>query len=293
MSLQGTLDTFSLPDVLRFLAASTKTGRLVLSGARGGGDVWLDDGAVVAAETERATSPVDAVFDLLRDDSGSFTFEADLTRSDSDDPILVDDLLSQAEARLAEWRDIEAVVPSLDVAVRLSDHLPGGAVRIESGQWRAIVAVAENGTVSAVGAQLELGEFDACRTVKELAERGLVLVGDGIEAAADSSKTEPIKSKASAAKPKNATRVTRKQVEDAAAHDDVPGDDTVALDDGQPLMDDEMVAELEKLGPEAAKVIEEAARATTPEEREKALEGVADDDPSRGLLLKFLSSVRS
>jgi hypothetical protein len=290
VSLQGTLDTFSLPDVLRFLAASAKTGRLVLSGTRGGGDVWLDDGAVVAAETERATSPVDAVFDLLRDDSGSFTFDADLTRSDADDPMLVDDLLIQAEARLAEWREIEAVVPSLDVAVRLSDHLPGGAVRIESSQWRAIVAVAENGTVTAVGDQLDLGEFDACRTVKELAERGLVLVGEGTEAADEAS--DPVVksvSKESGPKPKNGTRATRKKVEDAPGVDD----DTVSLQDDQPLMDDEMAAELEKLGPEAAKVIEEAARATTPEEREKALAGVADDDPSRGLLLKFLSSVRS
>lgn len=289
MSLQGTLDTFSLPDVLRFLAASTKTGRLVLSGARGGGDVWLDDGAVVAAETERATSPVDAVFDLLRDSAGSFTFDADLTRSDAADPMPVDDLLVQAESRLAEWREIEAVVPSLDVTVRLSERLPGGAVRIESAQWQAIVAVAENGTVAAVGDELELGEFDACRTVKELAERGLVLVGEGADGPEELGDAEAKPAaKRPAPKAKNTTRSTRKPIEEKPADDEAP-----TPVDHEPVMDDDMAAELEKLGPAAAKVIEEAARATTPEEREKALAGVADDDPSRGLLLKFLSSVRS
>ena len=48
MALQGTLDTFALADVLRLLAATTKTGRLQIDGDRGVGSIWLVDGAVVA-----------------------------------------------------------------------------------------------------------------------------------------------------------------------------------------------------------------------------------------------------
>ena len=41
LALQGTLDTFSLPDVLRLLATTSKTGRLRIDGDRGLGSVWL------------------------------------------------------------------------------------------------------------------------------------------------------------------------------------------------------------------------------------------------------------
>jgi hypothetical protein len=59
---------------------------------------------------------------------------------------------------------------------------------------------------------------------------------------------------------------------------------------------DEVARQLASLSPKAARAVAAAARAETMEEREAALEGVTgeDDEPiNRGLLLKFLSSVRS
>ena len=54
MALQGTLDTFALPDVLRLLAATRKTGRLRITGDRGTGSAWVDAGAVQAVEAPHA-----------------------------------------------------------------------------------------------------------------------------------------------------------------------------------------------------------------------------------------------
>ena len=50
MALQGTIETFALPEVLRLLGSGAKTGRLRLSGDRGSGSVWIDGGKVVGAE---------------------------------------------------------------------------------------------------------------------------------------------------------------------------------------------------------------------------------------------------
>ena len=44
MALQGTIETFALPEVLRLLGSGAKTGRLRLSGDRGSGSVWIDGG---------------------------------------------------------------------------------------------------------------------------------------------------------------------------------------------------------------------------------------------------------
>ncbi|MGH2685947.1 MAG: DUF4388 domain-containing protein, partial [Actinomycetota bacterium] len=51
MALQGTLDTFALPDVLRLLASTAKSGCLRVRGSRGEGEIWFESGAVVAAAT--------------------------------------------------------------------------------------------------------------------------------------------------------------------------------------------------------------------------------------------------
>ena len=69
MALQGTLDTFALPDVLRLLASTKKTGRLVIDGNRGTGNVWVDAGSVVgmqATGSETDASQVDVLFDKAR-----------------------------------------------------------------------------------------------------------------------------------------------------------------------------------------------------------------------------------
>ena len=58
---------------------------------------------------------------------------------------------------------------------------------------------------------------------------------------------------------------------------------------------DDLAKQLATLSPRAANAIRAAAEATTDEEREAALDEVdADDDTlNRGLLLKFLSSVKT
>ncbi|HEX4869067.1 MAG TPA: DUF4388 domain-containing protein [Acidimicrobiales bacterium] len=180
MALQGTLDTFALPDVLHLLAATKKTGRLRLTGERGGGSVWVDSGeavAVVADHAPLAVEPVEALFELLRFEQGSFAFEAD-ERTDTPGPSsAVDSLLEGASALLAEWRDIESVVPSLDAYVTLRRQLDGD-VTISPAQWPTLVAVGSGSTVRGMGERLELAELPVSRAVRDLVHLGLVELED-------------------------------------------------------------------------------------------------------------------
>src|SRR4051812_7234280 len=103
VALQGTLDTFALPDVLRLLAATTKTGRLQISGNRGAGEVWLDQGNVVGGHADARTETTsDVVFELLRHEAGSFEFLPDDDAPTGHDPIDVDEVIGEAEAKLAD-----------------------------------------------------------------------------------------------------------------------------------------------------------------------------------------------
>lgn len=179
MSLQGSLEGFPLPDVLALLASTKKRGELRVSGHAGAGRVWMADGAVVAAEAGSARVPVDVLFRLLRVDSGSFTFDpsADVPAGK---PHELEPLLAEAEARLAEWQLIEAVVPSLATQVALTDELPAAKVSVTAPQWRVLRAVAAGGTVDDVARLLHVDEFGACQAVKRLVDAGLVVVGEGV-----------------------------------------------------------------------------------------------------------------
>ena len=123
MALQGSLDTFALPDVLRLLATTAKTGRLRIEGDRGNGSVWLRDGTVMAASADRATEDAPAeevLFELLRFDEGSFAFDMDELSPNGEQPEDVEILLRNAGSLLSEWNELVAILLS-----DASGRLPG------------------------------------------------------------------------------------------------------------------------------------------------------------------------
>lgn len=180
MALQGTLDTFSLPDVLRLLATTGKTGCLHVDGDRGRGSVWLDAGALVGATAERVlgTASIDeVVFEIMRFSRGSFNFAADeQAPTDGQQPKDVEATLRRATQLLDEWRTLEAVVPSLSHRVSLAPELTVDQVTIDAPRWQALVAMASGRSVAELAESLDLGELDATRTVSDLVELGVAVV---------------------------------------------------------------------------------------------------------------------
>jgi hypothetical protein len=177
VSLHGTLETFALPDVMALLAATKKTGELRVVGGRLDGRVHLDNGQVVAMEVGRADSFVDGVFELLRLTTGKFSFDGDKRPSERREPSEVEPLLLEAQSRLAEWRQIETVVPSLEAGISLVGTLSDPHVTLAADQWRMVVAAASSRTVAEVADTLGLGEYGACKALKELVESGVVAIG--------------------------------------------------------------------------------------------------------------------
>jgi hypothetical protein len=362
VALQGTLDTFALPEVLRLLAATKKTGRLRITGGRGNGSVWAADGeirGVEASHAPHATEPVDALFELLRFEEGSFTFDAEAVHDGAGQPAELEVLLADAEALLDEWRSIESIVPSMDAWVSLRKALPQSKVTVSQDQWTTLVAVGAGATVRRVADDLCLGELPVSRAVKELVELGIaevtasppagavtsaapaapalssapLLTNEGGEPEPEveveprrSGTTRSRRAKPIAAAPAEpevfvpidlpgsgpAPSYDDKAVEDAAPEPlraaepeiDLPVevDDLAAAFPGlsnrhsPPAPEDaDLAKQLATLSPRAASAIRAAAEATTDEEREAALDAVDDEDQplNRGLLLKFLSSVKS
>jgi hypothetical protein len=179
VALQGTLDSFSLPDVLRLLATTGQTGRLHVDGDRGKAGVWLKEGALTAASADGAVddAPVEeVVFEMLRFSSGSFHFSAGEQPPDGKEESDVEGVLRRAGRMLDEWRELEAVVPSLDHRVVLARTLTVEKVTLDASRWQTVAAIGGGRSVRELGDALGLGELAMIRTVSDLVELGVAAV---------------------------------------------------------------------------------------------------------------------
>jgi hypothetical protein len=185
VSLQGSLDTFALPDVLVLLASTKKSGELHVAGTRSAGAprandlqglLWVEAGQLVGFDVPRASDAAEAVFELLRLEAGSFSFMGGTSASAPMPPLEIEPVLAEAQTRLTEWREIELVVPSLSCWLDLAPEPPAAHVSMRAEQWRLIVAVGGGCNVNSIVDHLGGSELTGCRAVKELVEAGLVQI---------------------------------------------------------------------------------------------------------------------
>lgn len=197
MSLKGSLQTVALPEVLNFLADNGKSGEFHVSGGHGEGRLWFGHGRISGLDVARAEQPFEAIFELLRIDDGEFDFVADVEVPAEARPVGFDDgvvrpALEAAEARLAEWRDIVTVVPSLAHRLQLRSETPAEAVMLEPEQWMLVVAIGAGHTVGQVIDERGMQEFDGCKAVRALVDASLVDVLEPEAAEAVAEDPEPV-----------------------------------------------------------------------------------------------------
>lgn len=188
MSLQGTLDTLSLPELCELLSGTNKTGALHVRAETGQGVLWFTGGKVCAGEAGGQTGPPpgvggellerlnDVCFELFRFTEGSFEFEPERRPSwPADRGVEVAGLLAETDRRMAEWREIIAVIPSIEARPRLVPEPPGGGpLTLDAAQWRVVTGIDGRRRVSALIRVLDGGEFTVCKVLRSLVQAGLV-----------------------------------------------------------------------------------------------------------------------
>ena len=179
MALQGDLSSFALPDVLRLLAGTGKSGRLGRRRRprlrRGLAARRRLVGRRRVTSSPHATDAADLVFELLRFDGGSFVFD------DGDSgrrrPSRRRRATPSARPRrwLGEWAEVEAVVPSIAL---LGHPRPRGRRRGHRHRRRvaALAALGGGRTVADLGDRFELTDLAASPPGQGPGRAGLVEV---------------------------------------------------------------------------------------------------------------------
>jgi hypothetical protein len=145
--------------------------------------VWFQGGGIVAAETTGplpTTDAVEVLCELLRNVEGHFEFEAGAGRDDLVEATAaeIEPLLVEAEQMVAEWSEIEAVVPSLDAWVTLVEELPKSKVTVDAPAWKVIIAVGGGSTVRDIGTWMGFGELAVCRGIRDVVKLGLAEISE-------------------------------------------------------------------------------------------------------------------
>ena len=187
--LTGTLDDFTLTDVLRLVASARRTGRLDVTRDAGSGRLWFRDGAVAGADADyERRRPGDApqraiedlTFDLMRWDLGEFTWSPGPPRAgDTATAVEVDELLRDVSRRLEELAEIVTLVPSEEAVLSMAAQPPEGAVQINitPAEWRVLVLVDGRRPVREIAAVAGLDDLEAMKVLFGLAAAGLVQTG--------------------------------------------------------------------------------------------------------------------
>ncbi len=181
MALQGTIETFALPDVLRLLATSNKTGKLAVDGDRGLGALWVDDGDIVASELDLGSHPstgstnvTEGLFQLLRFERGEFVFTSDDTPASSDGRLNVESSIAMSTEMLTELNEITNNVPGVSSHVALRPELDADGVTLSAEQWRVLSSVGSGKSVADIASTFSFGELDAMRRIDDLVNEGVI-----------------------------------------------------------------------------------------------------------------------
>jgi uncharacterized protein DUF4388 len=186
--LQGTLETLALPELLGLLAQSRKTGALWLDAANSSAVIYIAEGRCCAAESSEAGDPltdgaallarvIDVCFAVERADDGTFRFGPEEPLWTCPDTVDLEGAIDELGRLVEEWREIQAVIPSLDCRIRLADELGVEALTVDRERWQLIVSLDGRRSVRDLVRKTSRPVLDVCHAILEMVDAGAVNVG--------------------------------------------------------------------------------------------------------------------
>jgi hypothetical protein len=185
--LQGTFETLALPELLGLLAHSRKSGALWLEAGAATAAIYIADGRCCAAQSGDLTKPVedapsllvrlvDLCFAAARTEEGSFRFGNEEPPWVCSETVDLDVAIEELARLLDEWREIQAVVPSLDCRVRLAEELGADQITIDRERWELLVAMDGRRTVRELVRKCNRPILEVCHAIVALVDAGAVSV---------------------------------------------------------------------------------------------------------------------
>ena len=183
MSLQGTLRTLGITEVLEFLADRSATGRLDITADSGSATYWMLRGEVADVdydfERESGIDAAESTYYALSELDGTFFFDEGEAPEHGTPTESVADVLARTADIAEGWSIVEEQIPSPQHELLRSDALDG-SVTIEPAWWRAIEAIGSGSSSRSLADALQMRALAASTMAADMARVGLITVGEPV-----------------------------------------------------------------------------------------------------------------
>jgi hypothetical protein len=182
------LETLALPELLGLFSQSRKTGALWLDAGNSSAVLYIADGRCCAAESSDAGDPltdgtallarvIDVCFAVERADDGKFRFGPEEPEWACEETVDLEVAIDELARLVDEWREIQAVIPSLDCRIRLADELGVEELVVDRERWQLITSLDGRRSVRDLVRKTNRPVLDVCHALLALVDSGAVNVG--------------------------------------------------------------------------------------------------------------------
>lgn len=174
--LSGSIHQFSLPDIVQFLSAAEKTGRLDLTRPEGAGAIFFEKGVVTHAEVQASVGE-EAFFELMRWREGLFAFSPDETSEKKTVHQHGAILLMEGARRSDEWGILSEEIPDTALIpefVAPAEGHAGKQVTLNTSEWMVLAKIDGERSLKDIARDSGLSEFHICRLLYPLLANGLI-----------------------------------------------------------------------------------------------------------------------
>lgn len=175
MSLSGSVESFPLKAVLSLLESTAARGVLCLTTPDGSSELHVDGGSLVGWRPHGGSDAADVLAGLMAAPEATFVWERH-TPDAGHPPVALSEMVRQAEARLDEWAEMRAIVPSVDHRVCLSVPADQPSVTVELADWTIICAVGDGRPLRDVLDRVGVPALSLYRSVGALVGSGLLRI---------------------------------------------------------------------------------------------------------------------
>ncbi len=175
--LQGSLKDFEITDILQLINMNKKDGCLEISSKDKTGRIFFEGGSVTHAEIDDRFGE-SAIQQILIINEGTFKFIPDLKTTRNSISLPIQHLMLEAARNIDEWKQIEKLIPSLDLIVKVVENpdIDTENIKLTSEEWKMLTFVDNISTIKEIAKKVNQSEFQTAKTIYGLITSGLITV---------------------------------------------------------------------------------------------------------------------
>lgn len=184
-ALRGTLAQLPLLDILNLLGNGEKSGCLSLKNGNNVGEIYFQEGEIVHAAVG-VDQGEEAFYTLATWEDGDFSFEPETAAPEQTMTNPLEEILSSAKNKVAEWKEIRQVIPDDSLVFRFSPTGESDEVSLRSKEWQVLAQIDGSRSGLEIAEIVGLEKRAALQILARLVRDGLVQVTEGASKPSDS-----------------------------------------------------------------------------------------------------------